>query len=65
MVEVPDEDVKSCKSDGELLEHIFHNGQNDFQPRSCPSVSEGDLVLLNENWYYIGMVGFTKLTLHF
>lgn len=45
-----------------LLEKIFHNGQNDFQPRPAPSLSVGDIVVLDEwTFYRMEFYGFKKL----
>lgn len=47
MVDVPNEELSNDVH--ELLETIFRYGQNDFQPKPCPSVSEGDIVILNDS----------------
>jgi hypothetical protein len=52
----------------ELLELVFEQGQNDFQPRTAPSLSAGDIIVLDdangrEPWQ-IDPIGFTKLHMH-
>ncbi len=46
----------------EMLEHIFHYGQNDFQPVQHPSVSMGDIIRLQEKRYLVCDFGFRPLT---
>ena len=59
-VDVPDDEVTSCHE--ELLELVFHFGQNDFQPVSNrPSVSVGDIVHINEFRYRCEPVGWKLL----
>ena len=43
------------------LERVFFGGQNDFQPKECPSVSVGDVVLLNGDEYRVDTVGFVRI----
>lgn len=54
------------RSRGELLEAVFHYGQNDFQPdTSSPSVSVGDVIELagegQSAFYRVDPVGFTRV----
>lgn len=48
-IDVPDDELT-----GDLdhdLEQIFYWGQNEFQPRNCPSLSVGDVVkYLDKRW---------------
>ena len=47
----------------ELLEQIFHFGQNDFQPQNHPSVSVGDVVELDGSAYHLVCgTGFRELS---
>jgi len=52
----------------DLLDAVFRNGQNDFQPLPCPSVSVGDVIcipsptLLHETHRYLVVsMGFERL----
>jgi len=55
-------DVDSDWSETELLGHIFHYGQNDFQPRAGkPSLSVGDVIRIDSGDFEILPVGFKKL----
>ncbi len=58
-VNVPD--VKLTGETNKDLDLIFKYGQNDFQPiyGKC-SVSAGDLIEYNGEFYLIEMIGFTK-----
>lgn len=42
------------------LETVFYYGQNDFQPQNIPSVSVGDVILLEDNEYKVESFGFSK-----
>jgi hypothetical protein len=44
------------------LDVIFCYGQNDFQPRSCPSLSSGDVIELGNEFHLILSVGFMKIS---
>lgn len=58
-VEVPDGEVTSDVD--QMLELVFHYGQNDFQPKNHPSVSVGDVVRLNNERYAVAGLGFRKV----
>lgn len=49
-----------------LLEMIYKHGQNDFQPRECPSVSKGDVVELTEDGklrrFIVQSIGFREIS---
>jgi hypothetical protein len=45
----------------EILDLVFHYGQNDFQPQRCPSVSKGDVIEYNGH-HLVASVGFQELT---
>lgn len=45
-IDVPPEDVAGCDTLVDLLDLIYKFGQNDFQHRDCPSISTGDVVLI-------------------
>jgi hypothetical protein len=47
----------------ELLELVFHYGQNDFQPQQCPSVSVGDVAVLDDRYFFCAAVGWQKMLL--
>lgn len=62
-VEVPDEFVEMGKVKREiLLERIFCNGQNDIQKKPRPSVSVGDVIVLEDGLFMIKGVGFAQVT---
>lgn len=62
-IDIPDEECSTLLS---ILIGSFKYGQNDFQPRRCPSMSAGDVVEITEGqhkgFYLTCMVGFDKLT---
>jgi len=61
-VEVPDDRMEGL-DDFDLLDRIFHYGQNDFQPQKCPSVSVGDIIKLRDfNYWIVLPTGFKQLT---
>ena len=51
------ENPKGC-TENELLELAFRYGQNEFQPRKCPSVSVGDVIVVGNARYFVAPVGF-------
>jgi hypothetical protein len=60
-VDVPNEELANASLD-EHLERIFYWGQNDFQPKQCPSVSCGDVIELNDEHWLVRPVGFHRLS---
>lgn len=46
----------------ELLNQIYHFGQNDFQPQDLPSVSMGDVIEIQQHKYLIMAIGFKQIT---
>ena len=54
-------EVPSWRNTPDALDAIFHYGQNDFQPKKCPSVSVGDFILFFDDVYEVKDFGFTKL----
>ena len=54
-VENPAEDLN------ELLDQIYHYGQNDVQRRWTPSVSVGDIITINGDHHIVLKRGFEKL----
>ena len=59
-VSVPSDELVN-KSVPEILELVFHYGQNDFQPMQCPSVSVRDFVLYEDGVYVVSDFGFKEL----
>jgi len=56
-VEVPDE-----RETTELLDNVFHYGQNDIQSQPCPSVSSGDIICLPDGTRHMVMsFGFLEV----
>lgn len=60
-VEIPDEKIGEDASQKRLLNLAFHWGQNDFQPLPMPSVSVGDVVLLNGMKFMVAAIGWKCL----
>lgn len=60
-VEIPADKCPESVSESVLLEMVFHFGQNDFQPLPIPSVSVGDVVLLNGARFLCRMSGWKEL----
>lgn len=60
-VEVPDDKVILTKSHLDLLELIFFNGQNDFQPQQVCSVSVGDVAEIGDKFYRCEIVGWKEI----
>ena len=65
-VEVPDNDAFMSApfvdiSVEEKLQVVFHYGQNDHQPQHIPSVSVGDVILLEDEEYGVTSLSFKKL----
>jgi hypothetical protein len=56
-VEVPDDKITDDPM--EVLELVFHYGQNDFQPLPFPSVSAGDVVHYGSKTYMVDFIGFS------
>lgn len=62
IVDVPTKDFLENKDDIILLlEKIFFYGQNDFQPKKCPSVSSGDIVVVFDKFYLCKPVGWEEI----
>ena len=59
-IEVPDAEMVGTAE--EKLEKIFYYGQNDFQPRACPSLSAGDVVSLDGAYWLVKPVGWQRLS---
>lgn len=59
-VDVPDSELTF--DDEEILELIFHYGQNMFQSRPHPSVSVGDIVEMNDKLFMVRSCGFEEIT---
>lgn len=58
-VDIPDDgERKEC----EILNLVYHYGQNDIQPQQMPSVSVADVILYNDNRYVVIGMGFHKMT---
>ncbi len=57
-VEIPD-NVEGTEN---ILDSVFHYGQNENQPRNVPSVSVGDVICLNGEYHRMAALGFEQLT---
>jgi len=60
LVEVPDDQINDDKMD--TLEAIFCNGQNYIQPLELPSVSVGDIIGLDDEYWLVLGLGFEQIT---
>ena len=47
---------------GDMLDLVFKYGQNDFQPQQMTSVSMGDVIELNGEYWMVVAVGFKQHT---
>ena len=59
-VDIPDDKTKGSLE--QVLECIFHYGQNDFQPRECYSVSVGDVAEVDGEYYECAFCGWEKIS---
>ena len=46
----------------EILNEVFHYGQNDFQPQDLPSVSVGDVILIGGEKHLVKGFGFEPIS---
>jgi len=60
-VDIPDDEYDES-GHMEILELVFKYGQNDFQPRQCPSVSVGDVAQIDGKYYVCSGVGWRSVT---
>jgi hypothetical protein len=59
-VRVPGEEMLKAGSVDDVLELVFHFGQNDFQPvQGLPSVSVGDVIRYKNKRYEVDCFGFS------
>lgn len=63
IVDVPDAEWNDAKTTAERLELVYHYGQNDFQPQGVPSLTAGDVVIVDGDIWIIAMIGFHKLSI--
>ena len=64
-VEIPDDEYEQAEAENvmNVLELVFKYGQNEFQPKSFPSVSVGDIVGMYKGAYWMVMAsGWKNLT---
>jgi hypothetical protein len=62
-VNVPDEHLfPTAIRPEDMLEDIFHYGQNEIQPLKFPSVSAGDVIEYAGKKYFIQSTGFRHMT---
>ncbi len=56
--------VVDGETTGNLLDVIFHNGQNDFVPtKNRCSISVGDVIFLDGDMYIIRPIGFRQINM--
>lgn len=58
-VEVPTAEIS--ENIDETLEKVFMYGQNDFQPLDRPSVSVGDVINYDGQYFVVANFGFKKI----
>jgi hypothetical protein len=61
-VDIPDERIQKHEMVEEMLDLVYHYGQNDLQPKQCASVSVGDVIVYKEEKYLVCSTSFRKLT---
>lgn len=61
IVNVPFDEVDTTKGIHHLLELVFKYGQNDFQPKNSPSVSVGDIAVVNDKYYLCEPFDWTEI----
>ena len=59
-VEIPDYKDERDKQD--ILDLVFQYGQNDFQPQNIYSVSVGDVIELDDEYWMVAPLGFKEIT---
>ena len=68
-VTVPREELESAGDNlNAILGRVYYYGQNDFQPRNFPSVSCGDVIILDDvdgrhHFFLVVGIGFRRLEL--
>ena len=60
IVNLPDCDLPQPLN--EILDLVFHYGQNDFQPKEHCSVSVGDVIEYNDTYFRVARMGFKVLS---
>ncbi len=60
-VEIPEDEVNEETTLEETLDLVYRYGQNEFQPRDYPSVSSGDVIVVNQEFYIVESFGFKKI----
>ena len=60
-VDIPDNEWQECTTTEHKLDAVFHWGQNDFQPKPCPSVSVGDVIELDGRYHMVEIIGFNRI----
>lgn len=58
---VPDEEWGRADNTTRRLERVFRYGQNDFQPQPLPSVSVGDVVVIDDRRFVCAPMGWREL----
>lgn len=59
-VEIPEDGKQVTLS--QLLDLVYKYGQNDFQPKQCPSVSVGDVIEIGDGLFVVCAAGFHRFT---
>jgi len=59
---IPDEECSKGMPKVQLLDLVFKYGQNNFQPQMHLSVSVGDVIELNHEYWFVQGLGFKKLS---
>lgn len=60
-VAIPDEEWAKADTTAKRLELAFYYGQNDFQPQPRPSVSIGDVAVIDGRRFVCASLGWREL----
>jgi len=60
-VDVPLNEIVESNDTESILEKIFYYGQNDIQPKPAYSVSVGDIIIYEDEFYHVIPFGFSKV----
>lgn len=59
-VEIFDDELQNLNLH-QILDEVFTYGQNDLQPKFIQSLSVGDIIIWENNAYFIELTGFSNI----